>query len=256
MSKLYGNTVLTGIPSGLRTPLLQAFEAIVRNYRESRWEPAELNGGKLCEIVYTILRGRIDGSFAPRPAKPKNMVDACKTLENADAKAYSRSIRIHIPRTLVALYEVRNNRGVGHAGGDVDPNHMDAVFVLQASKWIMAELVRVFHEVDTMEASKVVDTLTSRTLPLIWEVGNNKRVLNTELSMKDKALALLYSSKEPVSESDLFKWVEHSNPSVFRRDVLTKAHKAKLVEYDKAAKTVQLSPLGIKYVEEKVSLEL
>lgn len=184
------------------------------------------------------------------------MVDACKALEQADAKAYSRSVRIHIPRTLVALYEVRNNRGVGHAGGDVDPNHMDAVFVLQTSKWIMAELVRVFHAVDTMEATKAVDTLTSRTLPLVWEIGNSKRILNTKLSMKDKTLALLYSSKEPVSESDLYQWVEHSNASVYRRDVLVKAHKAKLVEYDRGTRIVQLSPLGIKYVEEKVPLEI
>lgn len=237
-------------------PLLIAFDAIVRNYREGRWEPAELNGGKLCEVVYTILRGRVDGKFSSKPTKPKNMVEACKALEQASSTTYSRSIRIHIPRTLVALYEVRNNRGVGHVGGDVNPNHMDAVFVLQASKWIMAELVRVFHAVDTAEATKVVDTLTSRTLPLIWEVGNAKRVLNTKLTMKDKTLALLYSSKGSVSESDLFSWVEHSDPSVYRRDVLVKVHVAKLVEYNKAAKTVQISPLGIKYVEEKVPLEV
>ncbi len=235
---------------------VQAFDAIVRNYREGRWEPAELNGGKLCEIVYTVLRGQVDGTFPPKPTKPKNMVDACKALEQSDPKAHSRSVRIQIPRTLLALYEVRNNRGVGHAGGDVNPNHMDAVFVLQASKWIMAELVRVFHTVDTLEATKAVETLTSRTLPLVWEAGNNKRILNIKLSMKDKALALLYSSKGPVSESDLYKWVEHSNASVFRRDILAKAHRAKLVEYDRIKKTIQLSPLGIKYVEEKIPLEL
>ena len=256
MPPLDAKTALTGIPSGLRRPLLEAFDAIVRNFREGKWEPAELNGGKLCEIVYTILRGQIDGKFSSKPTKPKNMVDACKAMEQASSTAHSRSIRIHIPRTLVALYEVRNNRGVGHAGGDVNPNLMDAVFVLQASKWIMAELVRVFHTVDTAEATKVVDTLTSRTLPLIWEVGDTKRVLNTKLSMKDKTLALLYSSKELVPESDLFSWVEHSNPSVYRRDVLVKAHGAKLVEYDRAAKTVQISPLGIKYVEEKIPLEI
>ena len=42
---------------------------------------------------------------------------------------------------IVALYEIRNDRGVGHTGGDVDPNHMDASMVLAGAKWLVAELV-------------------------------------------------------------------------------------------------------------------
>src|SRR5258707_12835883 len=70
-----------------------------------------------------------------------------------------RSFQILIPRLLPALFEVRNNRGVGHAGGDVDPNHMDAVFVLSSCNWVMAELVRVFHDVSVAEAQTFVDKL-------------------------------------------------------------------------------------------------
>jgi len=58
-----------------------------------------------------------------------------------------RSFQILIPRLLPALYEIRNNRGVGHVGGDVDPNYMDATMVVGAVKWIMGELTRVFHSV-------------------------------------------------------------------------------------------------------------
>ena len=35
-----------------------------------------------------------------------------------------------------------NNRNVGHVGGDVDPNHMDATGVLAQCNWVMGELVR------------------------------------------------------------------------------------------------------------------
>src|SRR6267154_5938231 len=132
---------LGGLPPTLRAELLSALGEIVRNYREHRWEPSELNGGKLCEIVYTILRGHVDGSIPPHGTKPGNMVDSCRALEKADAKRFSRSVRIQIPRVLVALYEVRNNRGVGHVGGDVNPNAMDARLVLESSKWLVAELV-------------------------------------------------------------------------------------------------------------------
>lgn len=119
------STCLSGLSSALRGELLAAYEEIVRNYRERRWEPSELNGGKLCEVVYSILRGHVDGRMPARASKPRNMVDACKALESAD-QSFPRSVRIQIPRMVMALYEIRNNRGVGHVGGDVDPNAMDA----------------------------------------------------------------------------------------------------------------------------------
>src|SRR6266516_699533 len=147
-----GSAFLAGIPPALRDELLAAFNEIARNYRERKWEPSELNGGKLCEVVYTILRGHVDEVFPARASKPANMVDACRALEKADAAKFPRSVRIQIPRMLLGLYEVRNNRGVGHVGGDVDPNCMDASIVLATAKWLLAELVRVFHGVDTSEA--------------------------------------------------------------------------------------------------------
>lgn len=238
---------LGNLPHTLRTELLDAFNEIVTNYREGKWEPSELNGGKLCEIVYTILKGYTNGSYPGHSSKPSNMVDACKLLEQAGS-TFPRSVKIQMPRMLTALYEVRNNRGVGHVGGEVNPNHMDASVVLAMSKWVLAELVRIFHNIDTKTATEVVELLTEREIPMIWLVNGKKRVLKTSLSMKEKTMVLLYS--EPiVKESTLFNWVEHTNSAVYRRDILVKGHKSKLWEYDKSAKTVALSPLGSDYVE-------
>jgi len=249
------STVLSGVPPGLVLPLLKSFDEIVRNFREGRWEPSELNGGKLCECVYSILRGHVDGKFPTKPSKPKNMVDACLAFGNSPS-TFSRSIRIQIPRVLVALYEIRNNRGVGHVGGDLDANHMDAVVVLSMAKWMISELIRMFHNVAPEAASEIVNTLSDRTIPLIWEVGGKLRVLNPKLTMKEKTLALLYASYAPVDETELREWVEYSNASVFRRDILVNAHKSKLIEYDRKSGKVHLSPLGMNYVEQKIGLEL
>jgi hypothetical protein len=247
---------LGNLPRELRDELLGAFNRIVLNYREHRWEPSELNGGKLCEVVHSILKGFVDGKYPPRASKPRNMVDACRELEHADSTRFSRSLRIQIPRMLVALYEIRNNRGVGHVGGDVDPNHMDATAVLAMSKWVLAELVRIFHGVDTKTAATAVEAIVERHLPIIWRVNGKVRVLATKMTMKDKMLAVLYQSPGPVLEANLVDWVEHSNPSVFRREVLAKAHKARLIEYDRHEGTAQISPLGVQYVEDNLRLGL
>jgi hypothetical protein len=243
--------LLKSLPVGLRNELLRTHSEILRNFREHRWEPAELDGGKLCEIVHTILRGYVDGSYAPAASKPRSMIAACAALENAPT-TFPRSVRIQIPRMLVALYEIRSNRSVAHVGGDVNPNHMDAACVVEMSKWLMCELVRIFHSVSTEEAAAAVDRLVERTLPVVWKAGENLRVLNPDMSMRDKTLILLYQRSGPVDERDLLRWVEHSNGTVFRRDVVLVAHKGKLVEYDRARKTVRISPLGIRYVEEVI----
>ncbi len=244
------------LPAALREPLLDAFQTIVRNYKERRWEPAELNGGKLCEVVISILQGAVAGRLPASPAKPKNMVQACLEIEKADATRFPRSVRIQLPRVIMALYEIRNNRGVGHVGGDVDPNHMDAVYVLMSAKWILAELVRVFHNVDTQVASTAVDTLVDKTVPIVWQVGTRKRVLRTDLSMSEATLVLLYGTPGAVRESELFDWVGHSNATVYRRDVLIPAHKRRLIEYDPATRMVELSPVGSQYVEDHVPLDI
>jgi len=243
--------LFAAIPDVLREPLLASYNSIVDNFRKGHWEPSELNGGKLCEAAYSIIRGYVDGVFPSSASKPSNMADACRQLEQASS-TIPRSARIQIPRMIVALYEIRNNRGVGHVGGDVDPNRMDATAVLYMAKWILAEMVRLFHNVDTQTASSTVDALAERLAPMIWDVAGRKRVLKPSLSMKDRTLLLLYSRTEPILEQVLFQWVEHSNSTNYRRDVLRPLHRAKLVEYDPDTRLVYLSPEGSCYVEERL----
>lgn len=239
---------LGNLPPELRQELLDCFNEIVVNFREGRWGPSELDTGKLVEIVYTILRGYIDGSFPTHATKPANVLGACRALEQ-ESTSFPRSVRIQIPRLLVTLYEVRNNRGVGHVGGEVNPNQMDATLVFYSAKWIIAELVRIFHNVDIPVASDTVEALMERELPIVWRVGDIKRILQAKLSMKEKVLLLLYSEASSLTEKQLVEWTEHSNTAVFRRDVLVVGHKTRLWEFNKSSKLVTLSPLGIQQVE-------
>ena len=238
------------LPTGLRDDLLNAYNEIVKNYAERRWEPAELNGGKLCEAAYTVVRGVADGAFEPRSKKPRNMVDACKDMEKESGQ--SRPVKIQIPRMIVALYEIRNNRGVGHAGGDVDPNDMDATAVLYMGKWLLAELVRVLHTLTTTEATEIVEALIERQVALVWSAGDKKRVLKPGLTWKMNTLLLLLSETGEVAEADLFRWIEHKSLAVYRRDVLRPGHKERLWEYDETTRTIHLLTPGIEAAEQIV----
>lgn len=235
------HTALSGIPEGLRTPLLAEFSQIISNFMERRWTSAELSGGRFCEIVYTILDGHARGSYAASPMKPPNFVDACRRLEgNAGVP---RSFQILIPRLLPALYEIRNNRNVGHVGGDVDPDFMDSSAVVSMSSWILAELVRVFHTVSTGEAQIVVTELAERRLPLVWQSGEIRRVLKPALPLRSQVLLLLASSATKVRTDDLLRWTGYKGKPYFTR-LLRRLHEARLIEFHEIAGEVELLPPG------------
>jgi hypothetical protein len=247
--------ILSGIPANFRDPLLKSYREIASNYAEHRWEPSELNGGKFCEVVYSILVGAISGTFPASPSKPPDMVGSCRALEGAPVASQrpaDRSLRILIPRVLPALYEIRNNRGVGHIGGDVDPNFLDATAVYGMSSWVLAELIRIFHAVPPKEAQETVDVLIERKHSLIWEFEDTRRVLAPRMNKRDQALLLLHAKPSWVPEKDLFAWVEYSNATVFRHDILGQLHKSRLIEFDEKQHRVRISPLGIDDVEKRI----
>lgn len=232
---------LSPIPEGLRRPLIDEFSNIVNNFMERKWLPAELSGGRFCEIVYTIIDGYSSGSYQPSPQKPHNFVDACRRLENNSN--IPRSFQILIPRLLPALYEIRNNRNVGHVGGDVDPDHMDSSAVVSISSWILAELIRVFHGVTTEEAQKLVDLIVERRSQIVWKSGDLRRVLKTDLPLRNQILILLGSSTSKVQADNLFVWTDYDNRSYFNR-ILRKLHDQRFIEFNRATGETELLPPG------------
>lgn len=244
-------SALEVLPDGLRSDVVSSFNEIVRNFREHRWEPAELNGGKLCEAIYSVILGHMDGCYPQRSSKPKNIVDACRSLEQRSG--FPRAIKVQIPRMLLALYEIRNNRGVGHAGGDVDPSRMDATAVLYMSKWLMAELVRFLHDLSTEQASMLVEGLIEREVAQVWSDGDKRRVLRVGLTWKKQMLLVLLPENSSVSEERLAEWIEHPDPGRFRRDVLRPAHKEKLIDFDEANSSIRLLPPGVAEAESLVN---
>lgn len=244
------------LPKGLRTELIDCYQSIMSNYVERRWRSTELDGGRFCEIVYTIVDGALSDQFADRASKPKNLFQSCIDLEKkyspSATRVGDRSLRILIPRLLPVLYEIRNNRNVGHVGGDVNPDHMDAEAVQSMASWLMAELVRIFHGMSTARAEEVIDALVERKLPLIWDVGGVKRVLDHKKSAKDQSLLLLYQCESWLDVAQLISWIEYSNSGVFRTKVLKPMHDQRLIEFDAHNKRVRISPKGAKDVEDRL----
>jgi hypothetical protein len=239
---------LKSIPAALRDPLIEEFEQALDEYRASDWEKVGLKAGKFCEVAYCVCAGHATGTYASGPSKPKNFPQACRDLEQYNGTK-GKSLCMQVPKVLAALYELRNNRSIGHVSAEISPNHMDAELFLRAMKWVMGELVRNYSQLPLSDSHAVVEAITARSFHMVWSSGDVRRVLEPAKTAGQKVLILLYAEGKPVSVANLQSWVEYKNGTDFKRKVLRDLHKKALVHFDEKAAVVQILPSGQALVE-------
>jgi hypothetical protein len=245
---------ITSIPTALSEPLELEYSGLLDAFAASNWEQVGLKAGKICEITICILENSVSGVHASGPTKPANFLDACRSLEKVASTSASRSVRIQVPRVLSAVYELRNNRSIGHVGGDVDPNEMDAEFFLRSCQWILAEIIRVFHKVSVSRAHETVNGITAPIMKLVWNTGSTKKVLNSKIPTTDKIVLLLQSSGGSAKVTDLAKWTSYQNLSRFRSSIIKELDNDALISYSADKDEAQLSPTGVLRAKELAAL--
>jgi len=238
-----------GVPVVLVDALLRYYISIRENYMLGKYEPSSLNGGKFVEVCIRILQHEINGDYTLLKDRIKNSCDILRSFERAPASSNHDSFRIHIPRVLMAIYNVRNNRGVGHIGGDVDSNFVDSTLIVSCADWVLAEFIRVFYQCPLEIAQHRVNAIVQRPLFLVFKPNNKPVILLEKISYKDKVLLILYSYDiDIISDSELFSLSEHSNKSIFIRAILKPLSKSKMIIYN-SKKEIMITPKGISYIE-------
>jgi hypothetical protein len=235
-------------PDDLVEALISAYVEIKTNYIINKWEPSELNGGKFVEATVRLMQYACTGNYVPIGTSIRNMFNEIRQLEQTPATILD-SYRLHIPRCLGAIYNIRNRRGVGHLGGDINPNKADAQLIITLAEWVLAELYRINYGISLEKAQALVDSLVSRKLELVFDINGLKRILNPKLSIKDKILLLLYSVDDPsITIDDLLKHLKYKNKSYLKSKVLSSLDEEQFLELDEHENLFILPP-GIRYVE-------
>lgn len=244
---------LAAIPFPLRKRLIKNYSTIKNQALESEYDTIGHQAGKLAEVLLRVLQHILTGTYVPLSQGLTNFKAECEKLEMIAKNAGPEGLRILMPRALVFLYTLRNKRDFGHSGGEVDANEIDALTATRLADWCMSELIRVKHNIPLEDAQQICDAIAERKMPAIWNVLGRKRILKTSLSYRDQTLLLLYSEIESgVPTEDLFDWTEHSHRANYRRDILAKLHKARLIEWDKETEMAIISPTGIEEVEQSI----
>lgn len=244
---------LQRLPIAFRSKLVESYRQLKTAQIENRYDTAGLKAGKFCEVCIRLLQHAVHGQHTAFGKQIPNFADECRKLVAASAPAVDESIRVIVPRALLLIYTMRNKRGLGHVGGDIDANAIDTSAMVRVADWVVCELIRTYHSIALEDAQDLIDAISVRQIPVIWEVNGRKRVLAKGLTAKKQTLLLLYSEPSSVVlAEDLCDWVEYASLPLFRRDVLRPLHKDRYVEFDSELDSVHLSPAGAHEVEANV----
>jgi hypothetical protein len=197
--------------------LLDAHSEARRNFHLGGLRLSAVEGGRFCEAAFRLLEQITSGKWTPL-GKQLDSDRLIERLRSLDATLHSDAVRLHIPRALRLVYDIRNKRDAAHLADGIDPNGQDATLVVSTINWVLAEFVRLYHSVSADEANQIVEQIVTRTVPIIQDFDGALKVLNTALGASDYVLVLLYHrGSAGATYAELDAWIRPQMRSNLRR---------------------------------------
>jgi len=225
-----------------------------RNFLLGNLRPNEVEGGRFAEAAFRLLE-----QFAGLPLTPiGNQLDTeglIKCLAALAAGSVHDSVRLHIPRTLRVIYDIRNKRDAAHLADGIDPNLQDSMIVSAASDWVLAEFVRIAAGITPDEAYKLVKGIIIRRVPAVEDFSGFLKTLRPSLGPGERILLLLYHCADNgATQIDLANWLKPSQRSNLARTLKGLEHDKDLIVL--AEGKYRITRRGIQEIERKKLIEI
>jgi hypothetical protein len=210
-------SLVTAYDARLVDELLDAHAEAKEKFYLGGLRLSEVEGGRFAEAAFRLLQQETTGAFDPL-GTPVDTETTIKNLAKLGRGTHPDSVRLHIPRALRVIYDIRNNRDAAHLADGIDPNLQDATLVVSAIDWVLAEFVRLHHSVSPDEAQRIVEELITRSAPTVQDFDGFLKVLDPRLEASDRCLVLLYQRGTAGADyRELEQWVHPKSRSNLRR---------------------------------------
>lgn len=201
----------------LTNELLAAYDEAKRNHHLGGHRLSAVEGGRFCEAAYRILQEVTTGSFV-QIGRSLNTERLARELAALPSGSAPDSIRLHIPRALRVIYDIRNSRDAAHLADGIDPNIQDSSLIAAILDWTLAEFVRMFHNVDPAEAHRLITGLVTRKVPAVEDFDGFLKVLKPNLRAGEHCLVLLYHQDQTgATLAELTEWARPKMRGNLRR---------------------------------------
>ncbi len=230
MTSIKIKTALIGrFPQHIVDQLLECFEEQRRNLLLGNLRPNEVEGGRFAEAAFRMLQHAAGLPITPIGTQ-LNTDNLIRQLAGMATGSVEESVRLHIPRTLRVIYDIRNKRDAAHLADGIDPNLQDATLVSAAADWVLAEFVRLGGGVGPHEAFTLVKAITVQRIPAVEDFGDFLKTLRPSLGPSDRILLLLYKrGNEGATTEELEKWLKPSQRPNLARTLQQLEHDKDLV---------------------------
>ena len=184
-----------------------------------------VEGGRFAEAAFRLLQQETTGTFTPLGKSLPRTDRLIESLEQLPSATYPESVRVHIPRALRVVYDIRNKRDAAHLADGIDPNLQDATLVVSTLDWILAEFVRLHHNVSANAAQTFVEELATRVAPVVQDFDGFLKLFNPKLGVTDQVLVFLHQRGAIGADyNELSQWVNPKSLKNLRRTLPALVH--------------------------------
>jgi len=197
--------------------LLSEYISQEKRFILREWEPSTLDAGQLTEAAARIVYHIDSGNLNHR----KNVDDCLKYIEdlgqNNKHHFPDRKAGIHLARVLRTIYKFRSDRGAIHIDPQYTANHLDSKLVIENSRWILAELMRLFWNGDRAKVAVAIREIVEYELPVIGKFEEILLVQRTDCKVEEEILLLLhYAGESGLSQQKLTHYIPKDPGGVSR----------------------------------------
>lgn len=247
-------SLAASFPRNIVEELIECYAEQKKNLYLGRMRPNEVEGGRFAEAAFRMLQ-HVTGLAVTPIGTQLDTHELIRSLASLPAAGNTESVRLHIPRTLRVIYDIRNKRDAAHLADGIDPNLQDSTLVSAAMDWVLAEFIRLADGLPADKAFALVKAITVRKIPAVEQFGEFLKTLRPSLGPSDRILILLYHRADSgATAEELSAWLKPKQRTNLNRTLAQLEHDKDHVVFTNGR--YQITRRGILSVESRNLMEI
>lgn len=235
----------------LATQLIDEAVGLEEAFALRRWKYTQLDGGRFAEVAARIVYAADSNNLS----RTKSVDDCLKYIENPQVRHHfpQPQSAVHLVKVLRAIYKLRSQRGAVHVSPTYTANEIDSRLVLEATRWTLAEILRVLANIPHDDLADIVRSLARFPQPLMRIYGETALLQSTSFTTDEEVLAHLLFADAGLSQAELIKIIPKDASGVRRS--ITKLASPKYRQIVLRSSAYLITDLGITRIEQKIADE-